>query len=94
MTKSCYIMCAAVLFIVTAGCAGQSRVGRDFGNSYRLAVANQTLNPDAGQTTTLVEGLDSRAVQNAYDQYLKSFDKVQKEPTYLLGVGGLGGTSK
>lgn len=91
MTKICYIMCGAALSMVIAGCAGQqSRVEMDYGVSQRLAVANQTLNPDAGKNMEPVEGLDGPAGQRTYDQYLKSFEKPEKQPTYQLGVIGQG----
>jgi hypothetical protein len=97
MTRLCCMMCMAVLSIATVSCAGetgQRNMERSFGSSYRLAIVNQTLNPNAGRDLTLVEGLDGRAAQSTYDQYLKSFDKAQKEPTYLLGIGGSPGAAK
>ena len=97
MAKLFCVMCVAALFIVTPSCAGQTGPGsveQNFGASYRLAVANQTLYPDAGRNAASAEGLDGRAAERTYDQYLKSFDKAQKEPTYLLGVGGPAGAAK
>jgi hypothetical protein len=37
-----------------------------------------------------VEGLDGPAGQKTYDQYLKSFEKPEKQPVYQLGTVGQG----
>lgn len=86
MTKICSIICGAALFMVFAGCAGQSRVEMDYGVSQKLAIANQTLNPDAGRNTAPVEGLDGFAAKKIHEQYIKSFEKVEKQPAYQFGV--------
>jgi hypothetical protein len=89
-----YVMYVAVLTVTAlffAGCATEpSRVEMDYGVSQKLAIANQTLNPDAGKNMAPVAGIDGPAGQRAYDQYLKSFDKPDKQPVYQLGIIGQG----
>lgn len=85
MTKIGFIICGAALLMVFAGC-GQTMVEMDYGVSQKLAIANQTLNPDAGKNTAPVTGLDGPAAKRAYDQYLKSFEKAEKQPAYQFGV--------
>ena len=67
-----------------------SRVEMDYGVSQKLAIANQTLNPDAAKNMAPVAGIDGPAGQRAYDQYLKSFEKPEKQPIYQLGIIGQG----
>ncbi|NLW36491.1 hypothetical protein [Syntrophorhabdus aromaticivorans] len=87
----CLIMASAVATFFFASCAMEpSRVEMDYGVSQRLAIANQTLNPDADKNQTPVAGLDGLAGQKAYDQYLKSFEKSEKQPVYQLGIIGQG----
>ena len=89
-TTICIIALAMITLFFT-GCATEpSRVEMDYGVSQKLAIANQTLNPDAGKNMAPVTGLDGPAGQKAYDQYLKSFDKPERQPVYQLGIIGQG----
>ena len=47
----------------------------DFGNSQRMAIKNQTLNPDASKDLEPVEGLDGLAGAKAMNRYRIFFDK-------------------
>lgn len=90
-------LCAiSVLVAVTglAGCATQSRVGMDFGTSFRLAVANQVLNPDAAENLAPVEGMSGDVAHKVYERYLKQFEKPEKEPTFVFTIGSQGGQSR
>lgn len=81
-----YAMCMATLFVIATGCTA-SRVEMDYGTSYRLAIANQTLNPGAAKNLEPVAGLEGPAAQKAHERYIKGFEKQEPQPTYLLNVG-------
>lgn len=65
----------------------KSRVELDYGTSYRLYKFNQILNPRAEENLEPVRGIEGQAAQEAYDKYIKSFERVGKEPTYILNIG-------
>lgn len=79
----------AAAFLV-GGCATGSRVETDYGTSYKLAKFGQTLNPDAENNAAPVTGLGGPAAQRSYDQYLKSFEKPEKQSVFQLGIIGQG----
>jgi hypothetical protein len=62
---------------------------QSFGDTVRMATAQQTINPDAGRNPDPVLGLDGRAAQAAIAEYQKSF--VAPEPqtnVFTIGAGG------
>jgi hypothetical protein len=76
-----------------AGCTGYNTglVAQEWGTSYKLAVANQTLNPDAEKNLKPVYGLDNKAADKVVNKYNKEFDKPPQVPVYSMGIaGGLG----
>ncbi|MFO0794276.1 MAG: hypothetical protein U0586_09430, partial [Candidatus Brocadiaceae bacterium] len=78
------------MIVFLAGCAS-SRLKTDYGNSHRLVIANQTLNPEAGKNLDPVCGIDSQAATKSVERYRKSFEKTEAPPIYTIGaVGGLG----
>ncbi len=83
----------ALIIIIIAvallgGCA-TNRLETDFGTSYKLAVMNQTLNPDAEKNLKPVEGLDGQAAQKILEKYHTGFEKqVQTMPVFSFGVTG------
>jgi hypothetical protein len=89
----CAISVLAALGAI-AGCATQSKVERDFGTSLRLAVANQVLDPEAGENLTPVEGMSGDVAQKVYERFVKQFEKREKEPSYMFTIGSQGGQSK
>ena len=55
---------------------GDNRLKADYGNSQRLAISNQTLNPEAGKDLKPVYGFDGRAAEKVVEgQYIKRFDE-------------------
>lgn len=78
--------------LVLAGCAGLPPVetrelDARFGDAVRQARAQQTLNPQAGNNTDPVAGIDGVAAQNTIEQYHKGFS--EPPPTFnILGIGG------
>jgi hypothetical protein len=77
----------AVLLI---SCATQpTRLETDYGTSYKLQIVNQTANPDAEKNLAPVQGLDSEASANTVKKYHKEFEKQEKPPAYITGIGTL-----
>ena len=76
-----------------AGCAGYNTglVEQEWGTSYKLAIANQTLNPAAEKNLEPVQGLDNKAADKVVNKYNKEFDKPAQVPVYTMGIpAGLG----
>ncbi|NVM75134.1 hypothetical protein FHW83_000914 [Duganella sp. SG902] len=79
------IMMFAVLL---SACANSPRLDREFGNSLRLARAQQTLNPEAGRAPRPVNGLDAQAAGAAYQNYQQSFiTRDEQSNGFTIGVG-------
>ncbi|MGE4292479.1 MAG: hypothetical protein AB7E32_09740 [Desulfovibrio sp.] len=74
-----------------SGCASAHRTGVEFGSSTRLALASQTLNPDAGGDAP-VEGLDGEWAATAMDNYQKAPQPAREVKAMtlqsLFNVGG------
>lgn len=57
-----------------------------FGDSVRLAVARQTMNPDAGQKE-VSESVDGNAAKEAVGRYRNSFKEPQQNTNnFVIGV--------
>lgn len=74
-----------------AGCAiGPTRVETDYGTSYKTALMNQTLNPEAEKNPAAVAGMDSASASATVKKYQKSFEKEEKTPSYIFNLGSMG----
>jgi hypothetical protein len=86
-----FIGLLALVFIF-GSCArnGSSRVEEDFGASFRLAKANQQLNPEAAKNIEPVTRFDGKAAQATLDKYQKDFEKPVPATPFVLrfGAGG------
>ena len=58
-----------------------------FGNSYRYALENQLLNPQAGNSLVPLEGMGGQSSQYSIDRYQKLF----KKPPFAQRKGQSGG---
>ncbi len=67
-----------------------SRVEMDYGTSARLAVVNQTLNPEAGKNLEPVTGLDGKTAEGIMKKYREGFEKEAPAPTYSFTIGDIG----
>ncbi|QJD89658.1 hypothetical protein HH213_05800 [Duganella dendranthematis] len=68
-------------------CALTPRVDRNFGSSVRLALAQQTLNPQARDNRAPVNGLDAQAAKSAYDNYQRSYaSPEQQQNSFSIGA--------
>ena len=85
MPSKYLIPIALIILPVLAGCAA-SRLETDYGASYKLAEANQILNPDAGKNLAPVYGIDGEASDIILQQYRKSFIRPVKQPVYSFGI--------
>ncbi len=72
---------------------GDNRLKEDYGNSQRLAISNQTLNPEAGKDLKPVYGFDGRAAEKVVEgQYIKRFDSPEVDTgSSFTDAGGTGG---
>jgi alkanesulfonate monooxygenase SsuD/methylene tetrahydromethanopterin reductase-like flavin-dependent oxidoreductase (luciferase family) len=75
--------------LALSACGTSPRMDRQFGNSVRLAKAQQTLNPDARLNRAPVNGLDPQAARAAYDSYQRSYAQpdTQSGGSVIGGVG-------
>ena len=64
-------------------------ISEGYGESYRYAVENQILNPQAAKSLEVVEGIDGRAAGFNMTRYQELF----KKPPFLKASGG-GGKKK
>ncbi|MYN30743.1 pilus assembly protein [Duganella levis] len=81
-----------VLLVLAAACVGgcalSPRVDQQFGSSVKLALAQQTLNPQARDNRSPVNGLDAQAAKSAYDNYQRSYaSPEQQQNAFTIGVG-------
>ena len=86
---------AALAGFLPAGCAGPTRLEKDYGTSYRLQLANQTLNPEAYLNLKPVTGLEAPAAENLMRKYYKSFGEKQKKQAlnpYVFSIGASSGS--
>ena len=89
MRKLFLLLSITVCIVALAGCA-QSRLEMDYGTSHKLAIYNQTLNPDAEKNLAPAEGMDGKAAQATVDKYEKGFEKTPPAPTYTFSIGTTG----
>ena len=66
-----------------------SRVEMDYGTSARLAVVNQTLNPEAGKNLDPVTGMDGKTAEGITKRYREGFEKEAPAPTYSFTIGNI-----
>ncbi|KQQ33649.1 hypothetical protein ASF61_11350 [Duganella sp. Leaf126] len=84
-------MLAAALAL--AGCAQTPRLDRQFGTSVQQALAQQTLQPEAGNNRSPVNGIDGKAAESVYENYQKSFRAPEAQGSSLTtGVSAATGT--
>ncbi len=80
-----------ILLFLGAGCTGlSSQLDRDHGNSVHLAIANQTLHPEAAKNLEPVTGMDGEAAEAVTERYRKDFEKPEPTVPYTLTIGTIG----
>jgi len=88
MKRSFVFIGLVALAFIFGSCArnGSSRVEEDFGTSFRLAKANQQLNPEAAKNIEPVTGFDGKAAQATLDKYRKDFEKPAPSTPFVLSL--------
>jgi hypothetical protein len=82
------VVSVALLGVMLSGCA-PTRLEMDYGNSHRLATAQQILLPESEQNLAPQEGLDGRAAQLILEHYRKTFEQPPPPPTFAISVGAV-----
>lgn len=82
------LLALALLAAGLGACSLTPRVDRQFGDSVRLARAQQTLNPQARYNRDPVSGLDAQAAKSVYDNYQRSYaTPEQQQNGFTIGLG-------
>ena len=88
MTTLQLVTAITLASVLTACVETAPRYEAEFGNSTRATLNAQIINPDAGNNSDPVAGLDGRAARDAINNYQKSF--AEPKPTengFNIGVG-------
>ena len=76
-----------VIVMLLGGCnVFESRLEKDYGNSHRLAIVNQTLNPEAEKNLEPVYGIDGNTANVIVEGFQKGFEDRSPEPEYPLNI--------
>ncbi|MHC4269359.1 MAG: hypothetical protein ACYSTS_12935 [Planctomycetota bacterium] len=88
MKKTFFVLISLlVIVILLGGCSlYESRLEKDYGNSHRLAIVNQTLNPEAEKNLEPVYGIDGKTTNTIVESFQKSFEERKREPSFPLDV--------
>ncbi len=71
--------------LIFSGCARETMLSRNWGNSFESAKQSQILNPEAGKNLEPVVGLDGQASENNMEKYREGFKKENsKEMTLTI----------
>ncbi|MBI3284994.1 MAG: pilus assembly protein [Burkholderiales bacterium] len=82
----------AALSLLSACADMDRRTDNRFGNSVRIAVAQQVINPDASKNPDKVMGMDGRSAREVLERYRKSYKDPAPHPSvFTIGIGGGGG---
>jgi hypothetical protein len=88
--------CAIAITALLGACTtGMSRLDADYGTSYRQALVNQVLDPDAERNLKPVYGMTGIAAENVMDKYYKGFEeKKTQAPAYTVPIGRITATGQ
>lgn len=83
-----FLFVCVMSVLLTACVASTPEWDQNFGKSVRAAIAQQTINPEAGKNTDPVAGMDGKAANETLGRYQTTF----KEPpptanSFTIGVG-------
>lgn len=74
-----------VITMLLGGCTVfESRLEKDYGNSHRLAIVNQTLNPEAEKNLEPVYGIDGNIANITVERFQKGFEERSRDPQFPL----------
>jgi hypothetical protein len=76
-----------IIVMLLGGCTVfESRLEKDYGNSYKLAIVNQTLNPDAEKNLEPVYEIDGNTANIIVEGFQETFEEREREPNFPLDV--------
>ncbi len=82
-----FILCIALTIFLISACAGPTRVEKNFGKSYKQALTNQILDPEAGKNLEPVTGMDGKAAQSSIEKYRKTFEQSRENSQPIVQTG-------
>ncbi|WP_024302870.1 hypothetical protein [Pseudogulbenkiania sp. MAI-1] len=86
-------MGGVVMASLMAGCSSTPYLDSRFGEAVDMALAQQTINQQASQSTDPVSGIDGKAAREAMGRYHDSF-KTPPSTANILTIDVLGGGGK
>ena len=88
MKKTFFVLINLLAIVMLlGGCTVfESRLEKDYGNSHRLAIVNQTLNPEAEKNLEPVYGIDGKTANIIVEGFQKGFEVRKREPECPLNV--------
>lgn len=88
MNKTFFVLInLTVIVMLLGGCTVfESRLEKDYGNSHRLAIVNQTLNPEAEKNLEPVYGIDGKTTNIIVESFQKGFEERSRDPKFPLDV--------
>jgi hypothetical protein len=87
----CLSACVIAITALPGACTtGMSRLDADYGKSYKQALVNQVLDPDASMHLEPVYGMNGIAAGIVMDKYYKGFERANPPPTYMIPIGRAG----
>ena len=75
LTRCLTLIGLIATLLIFSGCARETMLSRNWGNSFESAKQSQILNPGAGKNIDPVVGLDSLAAGNNIKKYRQGFKK-------------------
>ncbi len=88
MKKTFFVLINLLVIVMLLGGCNifESRLEKDYGNSYRLAIVNQTLNPEAEKNLEPVYGIDGNTANIIVESFQKSFEERSQDPTFSSDI--------
>jgi hypothetical protein len=77
LTRGLTLIGLIATLLIFSGCARETMLNRNWGNSFESAKQSQILNPEAGKNIDTVVGLDGQAVENVVEKYRQGFKTCQ-----------------
>lgn len=75
LTRGLTLIGLIATLLIFSGCARETMLNRNWGNSFESAKQSQILNPEAGKNLEPVVGLDGQAAENNMEKYRQGFKK-------------------
>lgn len=88
MKKTFFVLINLLVIVMLLGGCNifESRLEKDYGNSHRLAIENQTLNPEAEKNLEPVYGIDGKTANIIVEGFQKGFKDRSREASFPLDV--------